>query len=61
MPQRIVPDTDTVEDLVVDEDFLCNPERAGEDGAPAAMYTADSEAEAEDETYAFEEQQGNFH
>ena len=56
----MVPDTDTVEDLVVDEDFLSNPEKAGEDGAHAAMYRADSDKEAEDEMYAFEESQGNF-
>ena len=44
----------------MDEDFLSNPEKAGEDGAHAAMYRADSDKEAEDEMYAFEESLGNF-
>ena len=55
VPQQLPPDTETAEDPVNNDlDFLEDPSRAEEDGAPAAMYDKPSSDEEGDGAFNFD-------
>ena len=55
VPQQVPPDTDTVEELVHNDlEFLDDPSRAEEDGAPAAVYEKPMSDEEEDGAFKFD-------